>query len=312
MIVDRNNFRGIYVIVVTPFTERLELDEDALVATLKFCFEAGVHGVVATAIASEAGYLNEAERRRSAEIVVREATAAGVPAVVAVSSASWKLSTGLAEHATGIGASAIMATPPTFQPATVSEIRTFYRELAKVSDLPLILQNGFGPSATPMSPALLWEIMQEQPTARFVKEETLHPAQTIGELRRLAGDSLHGVMGGMAGRTLMQEVRHGASGTMPACEFADIHVALWNAIESGPPEQARLIFRLLLPLLDLERTFGMPIAKEVLKMRGVIPSAAFRQTGCRVLDAETRAEISVLLDDAAALMLPAYSHTPAA
>jgi dihydrodipicolinate synthase/N-acetylneuraminate lyase len=312
VIVDRESFRGIYVIVVTPFTAQLDVDEDALRATLKFCFDAGVHGVVATANASEVGYLNEAERRRSAEIVVAEAAANGTPSVVGVSSPSWKLSVDFARHAAAIGAGAIMAMPPTFHPASPAEIRTFYRELAAATDLPVILQSGVGPGATPMSPSLMAELIEELPTVRLIKEETLHPAQTMGEVAALAGTRLHGVMGGMAGRTLMEEFRHGAAGTMPACEFADIHVALWRALEEGRMAAARDIFRRLLPLLDLERSYGMPLAKEVLRMRGVIPRAEWRQTGCRALDAHARAEVAVLLDDAAELMLPEYRHAPAA
>ncbi len=46
-------------------------------------------------------------------------------------------------------------------------------------------------------------------------------------------------MGGKAGKTLMEEVRHGVSGTMPACEIADVHVALWNAIEAKDDKRAR-------------------------------------------------------------------------
>jgi 4-hydroxy-tetrahydrodipicolinate synthase len=254
--VDQGTFRGIYAIVVTPFTARLEVDEEALRATLKFCFDAGVHGVVATANASEVGYLSEAERRRSAEIVVTEAAANGTPSVVGVSSASWKLSVDFARHAAAIGAGAVMAMPPTFHPASPAEIRTFYRELAAATDLPVILQNGIGPGATPMSPTLMAELIGELPTVRFVKEETLHPAQTMGALARLAGAGLLGFMGGMAGRTLMEEFRHGACGTMPACEFADIHVALWRALEERRMSDARDIFRRLLPLLDLERSTG--------------------------------------------------------
>jgi hypothetical protein len=55
----------------------------------------------------------------------------------------------------------------------------------------------------------------------------------------------------------------------------------------------------------------MPLAKEVLKMRGVITHAGWRQTGCRALDAHARAEVAALLDDAAAFMLPGYRHAPA-
>lgn len=92
---------------------------------------------------------------------------------------------------------------------------------------------------------------------------------------------------GLAGKTLLEEVRHGVSGTMPAWEIADVHVA---------------------PLLDMESGYGMPLMKKVLKMRGVIGSAAVRQPGLRVLDDHAREEMAQITDTFADLMLPAYSH----
>jgi 4-hydroxy-tetrahydrodipicolinate synthase len=304
---DRSNFRGIFVIVVTPFTDDLALDEPALQRTLEFCLAAGVHGVVANALASEGGYLSEAERKRAAGIVV-EAVRGKVPAIVTVSAAHHRIAADYARHAEAIGADAIMSLPPTQHPATPADIRAYYTALSAATSLPLVLQNAMGPGATTMSAQLLAELVNELPNARFVKEESAYPAQTAGEIIRLSGERLLGVMGGRAGKTLMEELRHGVSGTMPACEIADVHVALWNAVEAGDDAAARTIFRALLPLLDFEASYGMPLMKEVLKMRGVIPGAAVRQSGFRGLDDAAREEAAAILDGLADLMHPAYPH----
>ena len=304
---DRTNFRGIYVIVTTPFTDALEIDEPGLRRTLKFCFDAGVHGVVSTANASEVGYLSEAERRRVAEIVVVESRGK-CPAIVGVSTSHYRLSKPLARHAEEIGADGVMAMPPTFHTATPAEVKTFYRELAAATKLPIVLQNAAGPGATPMGAQFIAELTAELPTARFVKEETAYPAQLAGDILRLAGERLEGVMGGRGGRTIMEEVRHGMCGTMPACEIADVHVALWRAIEAKDEVKARRIFQSLLPLIDFEGSYGMPMMKEVLKMRGVIDAAAWRQTGYRSLDAAALEEAATIMDGLADYMLPAYSH----
>ena len=294
MKLDRSTFRGIYVIVVTPFTETLDIDEAGLRAVVRFSIEKGVHGLVSPANASEVGYLSDAERRRVAEIVVNEA-AGRVPVVVGVSSAHARLSAAFAEHAATIGADGVMAMPPTFHTATQDEIRAFFRAVGAASDLPLVLQNAIGPGATVMSPAFMADIIADVPTARFIKEETAYPAQTTGAVIAAAGNKLLGVMGGRAGKTLMEELPHGICGTMPACEYTDGHVALWRAIEAGDMGQARRIFRHLLPLLDFEASYGIPVCKEVLKRRGVIASATWRQTGYRPLDAHARAELDTLL-----------------
>ena len=302
---DRKTFRGIYVIVVTPFTEDFALDEAGLGRVVDFSLAAGVHGVVANAMASEGFHLGEAERKKAAEIVVNKARGK-VPTIVAVSAPHWRISVDYARHAAEIGADGIMSLPPSG--ATIADIKAHYRAISEASSLPLVLQNALGPGLTTMSAALLAELVGTLPTARFVKEESGHPAQTTGEIIRLAGDKLEGVMGGRAGKTFMEELRHGVSGTMPACEIADVHVALWNAVQAGEDKQARKIFQRLLPLLDLESTYGMPLMKEVLKMRGVIGSAAVRQAGFRLLDDHAREEAATIMDDLTEFMLAAYPH----
>lgn len=304
---DRNSFRGIFVIVTTPFTDDVRLDEAALESTMEFCLKAGVHGVVANALASEGFYLTETERRRAAEIVVAKAKGK-VPTIVAVSAPHYLLAVDHVRHAESIGADAIMALPPSLHPSSPAEIKAHYKAIGAATSLPLVIQNVSGQGATPLSAPLIAELVSEIPNARFVKEESGYPAQTVGEIIRLCGDRVEGVMGGKAGKTLMEEVRHGVAGTMPACEFADVHVALWNAIEAGEQERARSIFNRLLPLLNLEQDYGMPLMKEVLKMRGVIPSSAVRQSGFRPLDDNARAEAAAIMDGLADLMLPEYAH----
>lgn len=307
---DNTTFRGIFVIITTPFTKDLAIDENGLRSTVRFCLDCGVHGVVSTANASEVGYLSDAERKRVAEIVVEEAKGKA-QTVVGVSANHWRMSAGFAAHAGEIGADAIMAMPPTFHPASRPEIKAHYQAISAASDLPLVLQNAIGLGATVMSAELLAELVYELPNARFIKEETTYPAQMTGDIKALAGDRLIGVMGGRAGKTLMEELPRGICGTMPACEFSDVHVALWTAIEVGDMTLARTIFRCLLPLLDYEASYGIPLCKEVEKARGVISGAHWRQTGYRSLDDHARAEMLTLLDAAAPYMNPKYPHRPA-
>lgn len=274
---------------------------------MEFCLAAGVHGVVANALASEGFYLSETERKRAAEIVVGKAKGK-VPTIVAVSAPHYRLAADYARHAESIGADLVMSLPPNLHPSSPSEIKAHYRAIGAATSLPLVIQNVVGQGASAMSAALIAELVHDIPNARFVKEESGYPAQTVGEIIRLCGDKVEGVMGGKAGKTLMEEVRHGVAGTMPACEFADIHVKLWEAIEARDETLARSIFRRLLPLLNLEQDYGMPLMKEVLKMRGVIGSTTVRQSGFRALDDAARAEAATAMDDLSDLMLPRYAH----
>jgi 4-hydroxy-tetrahydrodipicolinate synthase len=104
-------------------------------------------------------------------------------------------------------------------------------------------------------------------------------------------------MGGMAGRFLLEEYRRGACGTMPACEVADAHVQVWDALERGDSDTARRLHTQLLPLLNYEAMYSFTIYKEVLLRRGVIRSAKTRVPGAGQLDAENHRELDALLRD---------------
>ncbi len=299
---DRESFKGVFVIVVTPFTETLDLDEDGLRRVLNFCLESGVQGVVASAMASEGPYLTESERRRVAEITVEEAQGKAVT-VVAVSSSNIAPSVAFARHAAGIGADAIMAMPPNVHKPTAAETKSFYAALADASGLPIVIQNAIGPGATPLSPAQMVDIARDVPSAGFIKEETEFPGAMTTEILAIGEGVIHGVMGGKAGVPWLEESRRGSCGTMPACEFADVHESVWQALTTGDTKEARRIFRQLLPLLNFESTYGVPMAKEVLRRRGVIDCAAWRQTGRPPLDRHAMAELDVLLEEIAPFML---------
>src|SRR5438045_9797664 len=95
-------------------------------------------------------------------------------------------------------------------------------------------------------------------------------------VKNLAGDSLKGMMGGMAGRYLLDEYARGACGTMPACEVTDAHVAVWNALERGDQAESRRLFREILPLLNIEAMYPFVVYQGALYGRRVTACAESR------------------------------------
>jgi 4-hydroxy-tetrahydrodipicolinate synthase len=153
-------------------------------------------------------------------------------------------------------------------------------------------------------------MLKEIPGVEFLKEETALAPQVMTRVRELAGASLKGTMGGMAGRYLLEEYRRGACGTMPACEVADVHVLVWNALESGAEAEARRLHARLLPLLNYEAMYSFTVYKEILVRRGVIASARTRVAGAGRLDAENHRELDLLLAELEPL-LTAGRNVPA-
>jgi dihydrodipicolinate synthase/N-acetylneuraminate lyase len=299
------DWRGVYVIVPTPFRDDLSLDLPGLRKTVEFCVACGVHGLVAPANASEQPYLSDAERREVTKTVI-EAGKGKAAVVIGVTASNHLLAAELAREAEALGADALMAMPPNMHRATEGEIKTYYRAIDDASSLPIFLQNYGGAGGTPMSPRFIAELLRDLPDVRFVKEETEYSSAMMTQIIQASGSSLEGIMGGKAGRHLLDEYRRGACGTMPACEISDVHVALWDALEKRETVKAREIYRLLLPLLMFETGYGTAVYKEVLHRRGVIGSAIIRQTGGRTLDADAMADLSDILADLKPLMNAAY------
>jgi dihydrodipicolinate synthase/N-acetylneuraminate lyase len=293
-------WRGVFTIPVTPFDAQGEVDEQSLERCVRFCVDAGAHGVVAPVNASEAPVLSDGERKQVAEIVVAT-VARRAPVVVGVSGVTTRQSVDLAAHARQVGADAVIAMPPYVKKASPPEIVDFYRQVARACELPVFIQNYGPPVGTPMSARFMADLVQQIDGIEYVKEETAAAGHLMTELLALGGPRLKGIMGGMAGRYLFNEVRRGACGTMPACEVTDVDVQIWNAIEAGDLALARQIHNRLIPLLNIEAMYGAAIYKEVLKRRGIIATSVMRGPGLVELDAFDQQELDAILDDVSQL-----------
>lgn len=293
--------RGVYAIPPTPFTAEGGLDLEGLRRVVRFCLGAGVPGLVAPVNASEFPFLTDEERMHVVEVVVAEA--AGHAVVVAgVSGSSIEQALLFTRHARQVGADAVIAMPPYVRTAGSGEIRTYFEAIAREARVPVFVQNHLPPQGTVLPPALVAELVNGIDGVSYVKEETWPPGQQMTATMRLCGDRLDGIMGGMAGRYLIDEHRRGACGTMPACEVADVHVQVWERLEAGDERGARRLFNALLPLLNLEAIHGVALYKHVLCRRGLIESPVVRQPGLWALDELDRREV----DDVLAELSPLF------
>jgi 4-hydroxy-tetrahydrodipicolinate synthase len=303
--------RGVFTIPVTPFDASGDVDEAALRACVEFCVQAGAHGIVAPVNASEAPVLDDQERLRVTSIVV-ETTNHRIPVVVGVSAPTARQAAAFSRHARQSGADAVIAMPPYVRKAGPDELVEYFRSVAGAAQVPVFIQNYSAPIGTPMSPAFLARLVQDIDGIEYIKEETLPAGHVMSATLELAGPRLKGIMGGMAGRFLLDEFARGSCGTMPACEVTDVDVAIWNALEAGDLARARALHNRLMPLLNIEWLYGPAVYKEVLRRRGIIPNAAMRDPSAARLDAADLRELDAILDDVSQLFTTAPLVAPAA
>ena len=287
-------FRGVFVILATPFSDDGSLDEDGLKSVVEFSIAAGAHGLVTPANASEFSALSDPERLRVIEVVGR--TARGrLPFVAGVSGVSSQVAVWLAKHAADAGADAVIAMPPYVSKPAADGVRAYYEAISRATELPIFVQNYPLPIGVPLSSALLGQLAREIERVLYVKEEVPPVTHSVSADIAACGKSVEGVFGGAAGRFLIDEMSRGAAGTMPACDVPDMHTAVWNAWQAGDASGAREAFNRLLPLLNFESLHSVQGYKEVLRRRGVIRSAHVRTAVTGPLDAHDHAELDAIL-----------------
>lgn len=307
--------RGLFTIPITPFTASGALDEASLHRVIAFCLEAGAHGIVTPVNASEFSTLDDAERRTVTRIAVEESERAGpgapgasgghVPVVIGVCAATTPEAVSFAHIAAESGADAVITMPPYDPVPDEQGVYDFFATLADAVALPIYIQNHerVGPldrpsPGLPMAPEFLARLCREIDDVLYIKEESFNTGYKMVKMIELAGEHCLGVMGGKAGRYLLDEFRRGACGTMPACESTDVHAQIWNALDAGHEDAARQLFKELLPLLNYEAAFGTAVYKEVMYRRRIIASPYKRLPGLS-LDAYDHHELDLILAELA-------------
>ncbi|TAM81662.1 MAG: dihydrodipicolinate synthase family protein [Acidobacteria bacterium] len=274
-------FHGIFAILETPFTQSNAIDEEDLAREVDFCLRCGAHGLVWPQLAAEFFLLSEEERMRGAEVIIRTA-ARRRPVVIGVQEPYKGIAVNLARHAENKGADAIIAIPPFVGGAGLEIAADYYRSLAQAVRLPIFVQNSGSPWGPGMSTEFIIQQAREFPQLAYIKEE-VSPVPHRLEAYVKSG-AMKGIFSGSAGMNLLNEMSRGSSGTMPACSFIDINAQIYDLGAVGKAKEAYELFAKLLPMINLEHTYGMVFAKSVLVRRGVFKTARMRHSTGLKLD----------------------------
>ena len=281
---------GIFPIAQTPFTKSNRLDLDTLAQEVEFVNRTGAHGFVWPQMASEYATLTESERRSGAESVLKAGQGLRIAIVIGVQASDSATAASYARHAEKFGANALIALPPP-NPRGQGGILDYYRAIGEASRLPLFVQ-----AIGDMSVELVVRLSKAVPNLRYVKDEAGSPLARIGPLRAQSGDALKVFTGGH-GVTLIDEMRRGSSGSMPAASFADIYASVWDLWQSGKRQEAMDLFGKALLLITEVQAYGIESLKYILELRGVFPNHAVRTKDNRApLDESAKQVLRELLE----------------
>jgi dihydrodipicolinate synthase/N-acetylneuraminate lyase len=288
--------KGIFPVIPTLFTDDDDLDLEDQRRVLGFALEAGAHGVVFPGVASESDFLSMEERGRLMELVVEEVKGR-VPIVGGASagSAGEVIAAGQLALAHGIDHLMIMA--PRGVGQDLGAQRAFFAEVTDA--LPgarIILQNAPSPIGAGLGAEAVAELAAGNEAIVCIKEETLPSGPAISHLLAAEIPHVEAVFGGGGARYIIDELVRGARGAMPAVEFTDLHVAIWNAFEAGDQQCARELYALSLPLLVSQAIYRMRFTKYVLERRGITSAQRVRAPGIE-MDAFAKRDVDQMMED---------------
>jgi 4-hydroxy-tetrahydrodipicolinate synthase len=238
-------FAGIWPIVYAFFDGRDRLDHQALVRQVEACITAGADGLAALGLATEVSKLKEAERRQLMRWIV-ESVRGRVPVAITVFGASEGDQINFACEAADAGASWVILQPPPRRPMSEDELAAFFGKVIDACPVPAAIQNAPDYIGVGLSDQVIRGLKDRHPNFLLLKGEGSAVAirRTIDELRGEVA-----VFNGRGGLELPDILRAGCAGMIPAPELVDVHVAIWQAAQTGNWEEADRLYARVLPLI---------------------------------------------------------------
>lgn len=131
-----SEFHGIIPPLLTPRTERGELDHEGISALVDHLVEGGVHAIFALGSSGEVPYLTSSEREQVLRTAL-DATQGRVPVLVGISEQSTNRVLDEAERLLSIGGDAAVVTTPFYALSDAGEIEQHFRTVAARVDVPV-------------------------------------------------------------------------------------------------------------------------------------------------------------------------------
>jgi 2-keto-3-deoxy-L-arabinonate dehydratase len=273
-----SNYRGVFPIAPTPFTDRGDLDLDGQRRVLDCMVDQGVDGICILANYSEQFLLTDRERETLLDVCLSH-VAGRVPVIVTCSHFSTQIAMERAKAAKAAGAKMLMLMPPyhgaTLRAGDTGMIEHFER-IAAAAPIPIMVQDA-PLSGVALSVPFLVQLAKKVPQVCYFKIEVPSSATKLRSLIEAGGDAIAGPFDGEESITLMADLDAGATGTMPSALLPDLIKPVVTHHQAGRRKEAATQYARILPLINFEnRQCGLRATKTVMMEGGVIKSDAVR------------------------------------
>ncbi|MGH2548731.1 MAG: dihydrodipicolinate synthase family protein, partial [Thermomicrobiales bacterium] len=240
--------KGVFNILMTPFDEQGAVDFASLTALVDFQLQAGVAGLTIVAILGEGQKLTDDEWNAVVAAVLKQVDGR-IPVVVTVSHNSTRIAVERAKWSGNLGATAVMAAPPT-NLRNLDSVADFYRVLGNASPVPIVVQDE--PASTGVIMPASFLASTGHP---LIKLEEPPVPQKISRILERNPDAQ--IFGGLGGQYFLEELERGAVGTMTGFALTEVLVSIYDDFTAGNHDQARDTFYKYIPLIRYEGQLGV-------------------------------------------------------
>lgn len=153
-------FKGVFTALTTPFIKG-EIDFDSLKSILRQQLDAGIHGFVVNGTTAESPTLTEHEVESLFKFVQSEVSGQ-VPLILGTGSNSTARTVHLTQRAEQLGAQAALVVVPYYNKPSQMGLRKHFEEVAKKSEIPLLLYNVPSRTITRIEEATIRDLAQSE------------------------------------------------------------------------------------------------------------------------------------------------------
>lgn len=270
------NCKGIVSVVQTPFTEKGDLDIDSLQLLVNDVINAGVDGLLAPVVASEANFLSLTERKKIVTTIIQTA-GSKVPVIIGASDDNAELSIKHIEWAVECGASACLVSVPTDLYRQPDLIIPFFRKVSQEVKLPMIVQD-FEFNGPGLTLDMIRHLKHTIPSMVGIKVETVLAGLKYTAVREMFGKDFF-IAGGWAVTQLIEAMDRGVDAMIPESSMIRVYKRIQQHYEQGDRGAATELFYRLLPVLAFtNQEVGNSILffKHLLVHKGIFRSTRMR------------------------------------
>jgi 4-hydroxy-tetrahydrodipicolinate synthase len=242
-------WKGVFPALLTPFTADDQVDLIMFEKNLDAQVEAGIHGIIIAGSLGEASTLTLAEKESLVKFSVLK-LAGKIPVIMNIAEGATREAVLQAKLAKEWGADGLMLLPPMRYKADDRETVEFFKEVARNTDLPIMIYNN--PVDYKIDVTLdMFQELTEFPHINAIKEST-RDVTNITRLKNRFGNRF-AILCGVDPLTV-EELALGADGLVAGLvdAFPKETVVMYNLVKAGKMEEAIAIYRWFMPLLELD------------------------------------------------------------